>query len=185
MTASRRKTLSPWKSSTWQPWFCSVLKSRSARILSYFKRRDNKTGQKQRCQACENGLFFAQNQKKQFARLFACEKRRKLRIAERKRRCLFRLIKCLHSKHFTHFADITEKTIPITFETIYLWIHLYFPRETSRDNVEGELSGGEQAERRRSGETTLNKVRTQIKPYTIRVEKKVFVLLWYQIRFPT
>ena len=33
------------------------------------------------------------------------------------------------------------------------------------------MSGGEQAERRRSGETTLNKVRTQIKPYTIRVEK--------------
>ena len=36
-------------------------------------------------------------------------------------------------------------------------------RETARDSVEGELSGGEQAERRRSGETTLNKVRTQIK----------------------
>jgi hypothetical protein len=50
------------------------LKSRRERILSYFKRRDNKTGQKQRCQACENGLFFAQNQKKRFARLFAPRK---------------------------------------------------------------------------------------------------------------
>ena len=95
MTASRRKTLSPWNSSTWQPWFCSVLKSRSARILSYFKRRDNKTGQKQHCQACENGLFFAQNQKKRFARLFACEKRRKLRAAERKRLCTFREVPCV------------------------------------------------------------------------------------------
>ena len=37
------------------------------------------------------------------------EKRRKLRVAERKRLCTFREVPCLHRKHFLKLSDITKE----------------------------------------------------------------------------
>ena len=77
-----------------------------------------------------------------------------LREAERKVLYAFGEVPCVLQLTISALCRYNGKIISVTCCVNSVGLPVIIPfRETARGTVEGELSGGEQAERRRSGET--------------------------------